>query len=842
MPRIALSPKRKVPARGGSWRCIVISITALAGWTGLAATSLRAADAISQGPHAIAVLPSTVTLHGSRAKQQLLVSAVFADSEADFTSQASFRSAGPGVAQVTADGIVLPRGDGETEIVVTCAAREIRVPVAVRDFSALDPVEFRTDAVAALSRAGCNQGACHGSPQGKNGFRLSLRGYLPDLDLASLVRDFGGRRTNVQNPQESLILLKGASKIPHQGGTRFKEQDPAYRALLNWIAQGCRDTGRERKLVQLEVLPAARRLHTDHPRQQLVALAHFADGSTRDVSDLAVFSLNKDSTAHWNDADANLPGRIEFDGTGEASVLVRYLDRIVGSRLSYVRHDPEFVYSSPPEANLVDKLVFARQREQQLLPASLASDEVFLRRVYLDLIGELPSEAEAREFLASAAPDRRAKLIDALLERDEYASFWALKWADVMRGNRATISERGVHSFHRYLVEQFSQDRPWDEFARETLTTLGNTLYKPAANFHRVARTPEDSAEAAAQLFLGVRIGCARCHNHPFEMITQDDYYALAANFARVRFKGSQFGLDDEIVYLERSGELNHPVRNQPVPPAAFGQPTLETGPDDDRRQHLADWLTSPANRWFGASTVNRIWFHLLGRGIVDPVDDFRDTNPATNPDLLAALTHQFVRGGYRMRPVLRMILNSSTYQLSSLPPAQPSRYASDPERYFTHASVRLLSAEQILDALSTCTGIPEEFAGYPLGTRAIELAEGGIEHHFLQAFSKPVRDATCECAREEDPALGPVLHLVNNPSLISKVRSPDGRLAGWLRDGLETPAIVERLYLTALSRFPTADEQRIAQDYVSLSSDRTEGLCDLLHALLNSDEFLLRH
>jgi hypothetical protein len=391
-------------------------------------------------------------------------------------------------------------------------------------------------------------------------------------------------------------------------------------------------------------------------------------------------------------------------------------------------------------------------------------------------------------------------------------------------------------------VRTFADDRPITDFARELLTGLGNTLNKPAANFYRIARTPEEAAESAAQIFMGVRVQCAKCHNHPFESITQNDYYGLAAFFARVQFKGSQFGLDDEIVFLQPGREVQNPKTRKTQEPVAFGSVTGPLGPDDDRRVRFADWLTKPGNKYFAASVVNRTWFHLLGRGIVDPVDDFRDTNPPSNPQLLQALTDDFTKNGYRLKPLIRAIANSRTYQLASNGGPTQSPFAADPERYFTKASIRMLSAEQILDAVSLATGVPEPFKGYPLGTKAIELAEGGINHPFLQAFSKPVRDATCECAREEDPSLPQILHLLNNAGLVAKVKSPKGHIAGWLKDGKDNAWIVEQVYLATLSRRPTGKEMELVTKHLQTLPDRAAGLWDLQYALINLNEFLLRH
>jgi hypothetical protein len=717
-----------------------------------------------------------------------------------------------------------------------CRAVAVLIAVALAPSAARAadaPVSFRTDVIAALSRAGCNSGACHGSPQGKNGFRLSLRGQDPDLDFATLTKEVGGRRVNRQAPDDSLLLLKGSGRVAHAGGQLFGRDSLAYRTISQWVAEGAKDD-KPPVLLRLEVTCDATELTPVKPNARLKATAHFADGTARDVTPLTVFTTN--APAH-----VSSDGVVTFQQTGEASVLARYLGGITSARFRFVQPDAGFAFRAPKANNFIDSAVFAKQKEMQLLPAAVCSDEVFLRRVYLDAIGTLPTPDEAAAFLDSKEPDKRSKLIDALLEREEFAYFWALKWADVLRGSPTTISERGVHSFHRYLVRSVADDKPVTQLARELITGTGNTLHKPAANFYRVARTPEDAAEAAAQLFLGVRVQCAKCHSHPFENITQADYYGLAAFFARVQLKGAQFGLDDEIVYTQPNRELNNPVTRKPQPPSAFGWVAPATGPDGDRRDHLADWLTDPKNRYFAPSVANRVWFHLMGKGIVDPVDDFRDTNPPSNPELLSALSAEFVKGGYKLKPLVRVILNSNTYQLASEGPPQ-SRFAADPDRYFVKAAVRMLSAEQILDAVSAATGVAERFKGYPVGTRAIALPDGTLNHPFLTAFSKPVRDVICECAREDDPALPQVLHMLNNAGVLTKVKSSEGRVAAWLKDGKDDAWVVERIYLATLSRRPTARERELVTAHLKGAKDRAAGLQDVQHALLNLNEFLLRH
>ena len=698
------------------------------------------------------------------------------------------------------------------------------------------PVHFRTDVVAALSHAGCNSGACHGSPQGKNGFRLSLRGHDADLDFFTLTRAEMGRRVDRLRPENSLFLLKGTGRMAHQGGVRLNPGEPAYRILLRWVSEGCRDDGPSPVAV-LEVQPERKRLTGADTTQQLTVRAHFESGEVRDVTALAVFSVNDAESA-----SVTTGGLVRFDRTADVTVLVRYLDQFASARLTYVRPDPKFVFAAPKTANFIDEHVFARQRELQLLPAAVISDEVFLRRVFLDVTGSTPSAEEARAFLDSKEADKRAKLIDGLLDRDEFASFWALKWADVMRGSPTTLSKRGVHSFHRYLVRVVAEDRPMDEFARELLSALGNTLHKPAASFYRVSRTADECAETFAQLFLGVRLQCAKCHNHPFENITQADYYGLAAYFAQIDRKGAKFMLDDEIITLSPGREVQNPQTRKNQPPIAFGSSPDKLEPTDDRRAKLADWLTKPGNPYFASSLVNRTWYHLFGQGIVEPVDDFRATNPPSNAELLQALTADFVKGGYRLKPLLRTILNSSTYQLASSGPAQ-SPHAAPANRYFVKSRVKMLSAEQALDAVSSATGVPEKFKGVPLGTKAIELAEGGIDHPFLQAFAKPVRDVSCECAREEDPSLPQMLHLLNNAGLLAKLKSPKGRVALWLAKEKDPKKLIENVYLATLSRRPRPDEVAVVVRHIAtLDGDLAKAIQDLQFALMNSSEFLLRH
>jgi hypothetical protein len=796
---------------------------------------------LGYGAEVLSVSPGMVELDGPRARQRLLVSSVFASGfQVDLTRTATYQSLDPKIADVSNSGLVSPRTDGTTHIVVDTGTGQVAVPVTVSRQSKSIPVSFQTEIVPALSRGGCSQGACHGSPQGKNGFRLSLRGFEPALDLHTLTREASGRRVNPLSPSHSLLLEKATGKIGHVGGRRLNEQQPAYQVLRDWIAEGCPIQNEPPRLQRLTVSPPSARLHDPHDQQQLLVMAVFDDGWVRDVTDLAVFS-----TANKQHVTVSPDGLVKFRQTSEAAVLVRYLDKIEAVRLSFVDRDESFRAVAPAEANYVDRYVFAKHRELQLQPAQVADDATFLRRVYLDLIGSIPNPEEVIRFLDSTDLDKRGKLIDELIDRDEYALFWALKWADVMRGNRETITARGVHNFHRYLVRNFAADRPFDEMAREIVTSLGNTIQVPAANFYRISRSPNEAAESFSQLFLGVRIQCAKCHNHPYESISQRDYFELAATFARVRIKGQKFGRDDEVVHLSASGDVQMPGTDEKLRPVAFGT-DLASASDhrvesDDPREQLADWLTSPENGFFARSTVNRVWFHLMARGLVDPIDDFRDSNPPSNPELLDALAAEFIECGYRIKPVIRSILNSHAYQLRA-EEAKQSPKAADGRSYFSQAVIQILSAEQILDAISMATGTKETFPGYPIGTKAIAIAEGRIDHHFLQAFSKPVRDVACDCARETEPSLNQVVHLINNPGILQKIESDEGRIALWLKSGRSHSELIELLYLATVTRRPLRDELQFGLGFLAASEMPATGLHDLQHALINSNEFLLRH
>jgi hypothetical protein len=695
------------------------------------------------------------------------------------------------------------------------------------------PVSFQYDVLAVLSKHSCSSGACHGSPTGKGGFRLSLRGFDADFDALTLIREDLGRRITSFSPEESLLLAKPTMRVAHGGGQRLKKTDPGYLLLRDWIAQGCRaDAAGAPVCLGIDVSPQGGKLHLPSASQKLAAVAKFTDGSVRDVTNLCVFTSSDEDTATVDTAGIVTPKE-----RGDATILVRYLDHIDTASFTFLRAVPDFAWSSPPEQNFIDASVFAKLKELQLPPADLCTDHEFIRRVHLDVLGILPERKEVETFVSDASADKRAKLIDALLERPEYAEFWALKWADLLRLKSARLGSGAAHKLHRWLVRAVQENRPYDRIARELLTASGSTLQNPPAGFYRAAADMNDCAETTAQLFLGIRIQCAKCHNHPFDRWSQDNYYGIGAFFARVGRANLPTG-DETLVYSLPRGEVTQPRTHKQIQPWLPGiEPAkLAAAAGEDRRELLGRLLATKDNRLFAEVAANRIWGSLMGRGIVEPVDDFRPSNPPSNKELLVALTDEFIRTGLNQKELIRTILKSRTYQLSSQAPELSRRDV----KYFSHAASRLLSAEQLLDAISSVTGTPEAFPGLPAGTRAGQLPSPELGTHFLKIFGQPGRDTACECERGHDPKLTQALQLINGPMITAKLQAPGSRLSR--REGQPAQEIVVDLYYAALSRPPSEAELKDSLAYITESENPRQGLEDLCWALVNSKEFLFQH
>jgi hypothetical protein len=749
-------------------------------------------------------------------------------------------------------------------ILFTCDTRKAfylcgLVLVANGAFASAGAVSFRNDVMAVLSKAGCNMGTCHGNANGKAGFKLSLRGEDPDWDFKILSRDMFARRTNPADPDASLILLKATTQIAHEGGRRFRKDSEEYRILREWITSGLNDDLQTApKLERLEVLPREIIVLEPTNEVQLQIRAIFSDGSGRDSMSLAVYEPANQLVTVSHD------GLVRATRAGETAVIVRYLDQQVAVRLAFIRTPSEFRWKEVSANNYVDQHVFAKLRALRITPSELCSDSEFLRRAYLDLLGILPSAQEARSFVADNKNDKRARLVNQLLERTEFADFWALKWADLLRNEEKVLDRKGVQTFYRWIRQSIADNKPVDQFVRELLTASGSTYQHPAANYFRALRDPTTRAESTAQLFLGTRLQCAKCHNHPFDRWTQADYYDWADIFAQVQYKilenRRRDNLDthefngEQVVWVGRQGEVRNPKTGKAARSRFLGMPVPSADPEpsitnreETRLRTLADWLTSPNNRLFARSQVNRIWYHLIGRGIVDPIDDFRPTNPPSIPSLLDALADDFVAHKFDLKHIIRVMMNSRTYQCSSL----PNESNRDDDANFSHAPVRRLTAEQLLDAQHQVAGVPSQFNGYPAGLRATQVpgvlavrkrdkkpSEGD---QFLEVFGKPQRLLTCECERSMDTSMGQAFQLISGPSINELLMEPNNRLSKLIASGATSEGMIEELYWIALSRTPTVKELKEAAGVLEKAIDRRQALEDVTWALLNAKEFVLR-
>ncbi|MEX2142478.1 MAG: DUF1549 and DUF1553 domain-containing protein [Pirellulales bacterium] len=723
---------------------------------------------------------------------------------------------------------------------------------------------FTAEVMAVLSKAGCNAGTCHGNQNGKGGLKLSLRGQDPDLDFLALSRDQFGRRTNTLDPEQSLVLLKPSMQLAHEGGLRLKRESLEYEILRRWIAAGMPvERSDAPRLMRIEVQPAEQVLFEPNAEVQFAVEATFNDGTRRDVTRLAVYEPSASIVA------ASPDGRVHFAEFGEATIIVRYLNRQVPVRLAYVPARPDFVWNNPPTANYIDEHIFAKLRSLRMNPAAVAGDSEFIRRAYLDALGVLPTADEAREFVADQSPGKRLRLIDRLLGRPEFADHWALKWSDLLKNEEKVVDPKGVKLFHEWIRDSFAENKPLDRFVRELIAARGSTYENPPANYYRANRDAVTRAESTAQLFLGVRLGCAKCHNHPFDRWTQEDYYRWAALFARVDYKIVENNRPDDndkhqfdgeqIVLMSDKGEVEDPRTKETLAPRFLGEPELLAGDDaQDRLLPLAAWLASPDNELFVRSQANRIWYHLMGRGLVEPIDDFRATNPAVNPELLDALSDDFVRSGFDVRHLVRVIMTSRTYQLS----AEPNETNRTDEVNFSRAIVKRLPAEELLDALTAVIGGEHKLYDSEPGTRAGQAAGvGGFERRekgqgnnrqrrraapsdaekFLKLFGKPPRLLTCECERATDATLAQAFQLLSGPTIHRMLMDEDNRLAKLLASSESAGEMIDDLYWGALSRAPSDDEREALVRHMEQSEDWRMALEDIAWGVVNSKEFLLR-
>jgi hypothetical protein len=635
------------------------------------------------------------------------------------------------------------------------------------------PVSFRREVIPLLTKHGCATGACHGSPSGKGGFRLSLRGFDAEFDETTLLREAFGRRVNTADSASSLLLRKPLMQIAHGGGRKLSVTDPGHAILSRWIEQGCPVDAPSGNVCRELMLGSWQKVRQwPDVRFSLSVTARFEDGTESDVTELADFTSTEETVATVSAA-----GEVQGLQRGETTIVVRYLDQLAVAPVTILKPVDGFEWTDPPVNNEIDRLLFTRQRQLQIIPSDLCTDGEFIRRLYLDLLGVLPTADEALHFQRDSSPNKRSALIERVLQREEYSLFWALKWGDLLQVKSSKLSSAGVAKFHQWLVRALRDNRPYDQFASELLTAQGSTFENPAANFYRAATDVDACSEAASQIFLGIRIQCAKCHNHPYERWTQDHYYGLGAFFRRVQRRPDPES-EELTIWLSDSGEVTQPRTGQTISPLVPLDGIVPVPPGTDRRVAFAAWLVNPKNPFFAKVGVNRIWAHVMGRGLVDPVDDFRDSNPAAHPELLDWLAGEFVtpsssRAAFDQKHILRLILNSRTYQLSS----RTNRFNEQDRRLFSHSLARPLTAEPLLDAICTVTGVSEKYAGLPAGTRAIELPGPDVGSDFLKVFGQPARNTVCDCERSREPKLSQALQLLSGDFIHKKLVQKHSRL-----------------------------------------------------------------
>ena len=782
-------------------------------------------------PHivSLAVLPASLTLEDARDARTLIVTGkTAAGYSVDLSPIATLKPASASIS-VDHNGYVHPLKAGKTTLLITAAGQHISVPVNVK--SASDPpVSFVREVMPIMSKVGCNAGTCHGSAKGKNGFKLSLRGYDPEFDHHALIDDVSGRRFNRSDPAQSLMLLKPTGAVPHKGGVVFTADSPYYALLKRWISEGVKsDAEKVKRVASLEVLPTVPNVTLPGMTQKMLVLAHYPDGATRDVTQEAVFTSSLPEVAV-----VQTDGGITAIRRGEAAFLVRYEGAYAANNITVLGDRTGYKWTPAPVLNYVDSLVDAKLQKVRALPSGLCDDATFMRRLSLDLTGLPPTPEQVRAFLEDNSPNKRQKLIDTLLNAPEYEDRWTNKWADLLSVNSKYLGDPGVRKFRNWIHAAVAQNMPYDQFVHSLMTASGDAYQNAPANYLRIARDTSTATENVTQLFLGVRFSCAKCHDHPFERWTQNQYYQFGAFFAQVGYKPAARP-GDEVVFDKQDGEVMHPKTGLAVPPAVpVGH--LKIAGVTDRRGAFAEWLTSADNPYFSRAMVNRLWSYFLGKGIIDPVDDIRASNPPSNPELLEALNKDFVSSGFDLKHMMRVICQSRTYQAS----LASNVWNVDDKVNFSHAVPRRLEAEQLLDSISLVTGTTANFTGQPTGTRAEQLPDADAAGAgFLDLFGKPARQTPCECERSSTVSLGQALNLINGPTLSDAIAAPGGRLDRFMKTNPADDKIVEEIFLSVFSRMPNKKEMTLSLETIKGSPNKMEGAQDLMWALMNSPAFL---
>lgn len=780
--------------------------------------------------------PATVLLDGPGQIVTPLVDGRTATDEAfDVTYLAEFESLTPQFCTVDANRRIRSVADGQGLVRVTLGNVKIEIPVTVRNSQQVRNFHFDNDILPILNKFSCNNSGCHGKAEGQNGFKLSIFGFDPRADHIALTQESRGRRVNPLIPADSLLLRKAAGGAPHGGGVRIAKTSEEYRTLHEWIAVGMPYGSAETpRVTRITVTPHERTLVL-RGRQALRVVAKFSDGREVDVTHHARYQSNNESVARVDELGFVSVG----DVPGDVAIMAAYLGEVDIFRALVPRNEPLTIASTAPVLNFIDQHVDAKLTKLRIQPSALCSDADFLRRVSLDLIGTLPTAAEARAFLASQDPDRRAKLVDHLLAKPEFADYWALKWSDWLRVDRQALGHDGAYRYYKWLRDGFAANKPVDQLARELVTGQGLLAEHPAGHFYKVMKDPGETASTLSQALLGVRIECAKCHHHPFDRWSQDDYAGMQAYFTGVKFKATPRG---EMLLASNAGAVRNPRSGIDIfaHPLGTALPAKVSSTTGDPRSELANWLVAADNPFFARNISNRVWAHFLGRGIVEPVDDVRLTNPPSHPELLTALAKELSDHRYDFRHLLKTVIASRTYQLGSN--VTPTN-ASD-EQNFSRATFRRLEAEVLLDAICQSTGVPEKFDGVPAGSRAIQLWDSQVPNYFLGIFGRPMRNTPCDCERVGAPNVSQVLHILNSPEIQAKLMHEGGRIAELAgREKITEDQVLEELYLTFFSRFPDGQEKQTGRKYLlEHAHNRRQAIEDLAWSLMNTLEFVFNH
>jgi hypothetical protein len=778
-------------------------------------------------------------LRGPDAQAQLVVTAKYAGGdERDVTRLVQYAVEPAGVVQVDATGFVQASGDGTATITASIpAGKKAAVKLTVSDFHNPRPVNFPNQITPIFTKFGCNGGGCHGKASGQNGFKLSLLGFEPTEDFEHLVDESRGRRLAPAAPDTSLLLTKAINAAPHGGGQRLDANSVEYRLLRRWIAQGMPyGSEADPKVVRIKVAPAVKTL-LRQGEQQLVVTAFYSDGSMEDVTRATQFDSNSAEMGEVSKTGLVKAG----DLTGDLAVMARYQGLVAVFRGTVPMGQK--IDRLPPTKNFIDELVFQKLQRLGMPPSSVCDDATFVRRATVDIAGRLPTIEETEQFLADKSPDKRDRLIDALVDGPGYADYFANKWSAVLRNRRKGVTyTRGTYGFHAWIRQSLYENKPYDEFVREILAASGEMGDTPAVAWYREVKSIDQQVENSAQLFLGLRLQCARCHHHPFESWSQRDYYGYSAFFTQLGRKAGSEADEEQVFHKRGIATAANPKTGENLKPTNLGGAPLDLAADDDPRQALVDWMAEPTNPFFAPALVNRYWKHFLGRGIVDPEDDMRVTNPATNPELLDALAKHFIQSKFDMKNLVRTICKSTTYQLS----AEPNAYNAKDLQNFSRFYPKRLNAEVLLDGIDYVTGNPTIFKGLPAGSRAVQIPDNGVTSYFLAVFGKPDGESACECERSGDGSLAQALHLLNSPELQTKLASTDGRAASLTKDA--TTAVqdkIRQVYLAALSRYPQPNELAAAEAHVRRADNdeaRKRAYENILWALVNTKEFLFNH